>query len=587
MDVGTRKPPLVLLSCLFVVGIVAWAYSPLRSAGFVWDDRIFLLEDASWRVGSEWFRGIFREFFDTKNYFRPLPALALIAQLRAFAASAAAMHVVSLTLHLLNVLLVGIAARRLAAFDDDRQENAAVSAAMLLYGLHPLLIEPVAWIACQVELLLTSCILLGVYCHVAIRNLYWRAAAVSICFFLAACCKEAAASFPLLLLVIDWQLGRLRGGWRSVSRESIVYGSVLAAGVCYLLLRRWGLGYLVSPSAADSGVFARLQLVCESYLTYWKMILWPMNGLNPLHEYATDHSVLTLTSAAIDLAALALFSFGVFRLVASRPIGALIIATTVALLPMLHIVPVDLDDSLYHDRWAMTATAIACTYLPVTWRAFQDACSRRTFCRALSTTLVVVWLAFAVFNIRVTLPLWSNEVRLWQWALHDNPRSLIAQDNLLAVYIESGDLGDARELAARFLADERDCLDCMLNVAQVAILEHDSATANQALVRAQQAMKSQPPSRRHLVAYICKVGDLRRQQGDLAGAESAYKDAIKLDPMIPEPHFSLATVLARQGRAQEARRVADDGIALIAPEQRPKAEREFERLLGTPAGRKN
>jgi tetratricopeptide (TPR) repeat protein len=249
------------------------------------------------------------------------------------------------------------------------------------------------------------------------------------------------------------------------------------------------------------------------------------------------------------------------------------------LLPVVHILPIDIDDSLYHDRWAMNAVALACAFLPAACSTFDFALLGQKRLRLFASLILSFWLVIAAFNVRVTLPLWSNETRLWQWALHDNPDSLIALDNLLAISIENGDLPHARPIARRLLAEPEACLNCLLNAAQVSILDRDAESAKHAIERAQAAMKSRPPSVRQMVNYVSKIGDIRRLQGDLPGAESAYRDAVRLDPMIPVPHLSLATVLAKQGKIAEARRAAEEGLVLLTPDRQQRSRREFEAFL--------
>jgi len=84
---------------------------------------------------------------------------------------------------------------------------------------------------------------------------------------------------------------------------------------------------------------------------------------------------------------------------------------------------------------------------------------------------------------------------------------------------------------------------------------------------------------REILGYITLTGDLRRLKGDLAGAETAYRDAISLDPLIPTTHISLAIALAAQGKLAEARATADKGLALLAPDERERNRRTFEEFL--------
>jgi len=186
----------------------------------------------------------------------------------------------------------------------------------------------------------------------------------------------------------------------------------------------------------------------------------------------------------------------------------------------------------------------------------------------------------AAVNIRVTLPLWSDEILLWQWALRENPRSVLAQDNLLSLYLHDGALAKARPLADALAgAEGKTCADCMLNLAAFAIVDRDAGRAAAALEGAKVAMLGQPPHNRQIVGVMVVTGDLKRLQGDMAGAEEAYRDAISLDPQNPTTLMSLAITLALEGKIDEARRNAGESLMLFAPDDRPRQQERFERIL--------
>jgi Flp pilus assembly protein TadD len=74
---------------------------------------------------------------------------------------------------------------------------------------------------------------------------------------------------------------------------------------------------------------------------------------------------------------------------------------------------------------------------------------------------------------------------------------------------------------------------------------------------------------------------------DLPGAEQAYRAAIAMEPLDPQAQMNLASLLARQGKVDEARKRAQLALALFAPDQRAEKRRQFEGILaasGAPSG---
>ena len=72
---------------------------------------------------------------------------------------------------------------------------------------------------------------------------------------------------------------------------------------------------------------------------------------------------------------------------------------------------------------------------------------------------------------------------------------------------------------------------------------------------------------------------IRRQSGDNAGAEEAYRDAIAMEPLDPQAHMNLALLLARQGNTPGARQEVELALKLFAPDQRDLQRTLFEQVL--------
>jgi len=559
-----------------LLALIATLYWPITRGGFVWDDTSSLHDQAQLRT-DDWLSFAFHGFGSWDNYFRPLPALLFAMQVRAFDAAPQPMHAISLSLHLANTLLVGMLAWRVASL----RRVALTGLAMALYGLHPALIEPVDWIGCQVELVLVFFTLLGLLHNLLVATVWARTFAVGACFFAAACTKESAAVFPLALVVFDLMSAhqdnlaqRIRATWR---RQRLIYAGVLCAGFAYLALRYSALGHLLAPHGMEPLLLLeRVQLVCLTYLEYWRLVVWPMSSIGPIHPADTGRLAdVSLLSLAVDSTAIAILATGLLAFRKNKPAGYLVVAVTVALLPVLHAIPVGINESLYHDRYAATAVALACTLLPNVFAPLLQI--RRgvvaTLCLACS-----LWLGLAMLNIRATVPLWADELALWQWAQREHPDSAFVESHLLSTYLLRNDYQHARVLADKLVASPRPNPIALLNAAHLAVVEGDATRAAHALDRLKQlAILGYDVGMLH--GYLFAQGELSELEGNPADAEDAYREAIKLDTRDPVPQITLAMLLARQGRAEEAVTLANVALALFAPDERERRRREFATAL--------
>jgi tetratricopeptide (TPR) repeat protein len=574
-----------------VVIVVALVYWPAIHANFVWDDWLDFHDRAWLRHGDEWKHFIFRGFNDWTIYFRPLGVALLTLQVRLFDGTPEPMHVVSLGMHLVNTFLVGLLSWRCsAAMSGELKRTYFLIASMLLYGLHPVLIEPVAWIDCQFDLVVTMLTLLGLLANTSIQGTPARATVVAILFFLAACAKESALSFPLLLVIFDWALlcSRQNDGARPVIRDLVgrnwlVCIAMLFTGVVYLAFRHWAIGEIINPFGGSSvSLFGRLQEVCFVYLHYWKTLVWPMSGMSPVHPVDLQQfNVVSMPSLLIDVSAISLAAAGFYLALRRASIaGCMIVAVTAALLPVLHIVPVDFDNSLYHERYAMNALAAICSLLPLLRLRMPITRNQRQLGSPLLAATILFWLAFAVINIRVTLPLWSNNVNLWQWALAENPDSVEAKDGLLSAYIDAKDYANAHKLITRLLADHVPCTNCMLNAAILAISENDPTHAAIALEKVKDSREF-ITDKQMFRSYLLTTGQMLGLQGHLNDSEQVLRAAMKVDPLDPQPQMSLAMTLALQGKKEEALKVGEAGIALLPPAERAAGHKMLDKAIAS------
>src|SRR5690606_13931490 len=122
--------------------------------------------------GEQWKHYLLRDFNDWDNYFRPLVIGLFTLQLRLFGVQPLPMHAVSLCLHLLNTLLVGLLALHSsrAAQHAPRTQALRLLASMLLFGLHPALSEVVAWVGCQFDQIASLFMLLGLLANCTITG---------------------------------------------------------------------------------------------------------------------------------------------------------------------------------------------------------------------------------------------------------------------------------------------------------------------------------------------------------------------------------------------------------------------------------
>ena len=454
--------PTFVLAALAVAVVVMLVYWPVTKAGFVWDD-LLTFQQRGWLYhGDAWKQYIFTGFNEWTHYFRPVVVALFVLQVRLFDGAPEPMHMVTLGMHLVNVTLVMALAKSLLPNGWSLRTSLPLLSG-LLYGLHPMLVESVTWIGCQFDQVQLMAGLVGLLCSRRCENVWLRATAVAACFFISAGAKESAASYPAIVFLFDWLL-RSNHNLKPVPRIHAllrrnwpVYAALLLAGLVYLWLRHKMMGatmaglepWMLVPDRA------RLDGIAYVYLKYWAVIIGIPTELNPLHpvgsvKFGADAGLLALRM----LGSAGILTLGLLTLSKRFPaIGVLVLSATLYLLPVLGILPIQFDDSIYHERYAIGAIALACVLLPLIVYEFRHALDGMSLLSKLLPVLALAWLAWAIPNIRTTIPLWSNNVALWEWTVRGNPGNPHALGNLVSAYVFAGHEDRARTLVRNALAD--------------------------------------------------------------------------------------------------------------------------------------
>ncbi|MFH0892969.1 MAG: tetratricopeptide repeat protein [Bacteroidota bacterium] len=193
--------PYALLVIVFIL------YSGVLKNGFVdsWDDELYLAKDP--RILHLNFKNLIAIFtgFHGGNY-HPITTLVHSIELQMFGLNAKGYHMVSLLFHMLNTFLVYRFIRLLM-----KRADAAVLIA-LLFAIHPMHVESVAWFAETKDVLYTCFFLLAMIAYTKYaqsstpeKKIYLY----SLLFFLLSLfSKSMAVTLPLVLLAIDFYLKR-------------------------------------------------------------------------------------------------------------------------------------------------------------------------------------------------------------------------------------------------------------------------------------------------------------------------------------------------------------------------------------------
>jgi protein O-mannosyl-transferase len=394
-------------SLAVIVLISAIVYLPVfHNSLLAWDDEGYIMKNAL--VHSINLKEIFSQ--NVMGNWHPVTILMFAIEYRFFGLNPAGYHAVNLLLHLLNVILVFYTIRLLS----DKIAVALVAA--LLFGIHPLHVESVAWAAELKDLLYTFFFLASYIFYLKyLKNPQKKYYIFALLLFLVSLLSKAmAASLPLVLVLTDYLKGR-RIDKRILLEKAPFFLLALTFGVVAVLAQK------SSDSIQVETIFSlpqRIVFASYGFITYLvKLILplhlsafypYPVKNI-PIQYYAYVFSVIGLAAYVIYsirfskkiIFGIGFFTVTIFFVLQLLSVGGAIMADRYSYVPSIGVFYLAGEGLLYlWDKKQKLAAIILLT-------AFTVMFSVKTYARC---------------------SVWNNDLTLWSDVI-DNYKSAIAYYN--------------------------------------------------------------------------------------------------------------------------------------------------------------
>lgn len=510
---GPSRSSLALPRAAAVAAVVSASlasYWPVLFNGFVeFDDGLYVVRNAHVRGGLSWdgLRWALSLPRSTETYWHPLTWLSLMLDVEVFGVSPGAIHAVSLALHVAGAVLLFAALTRMTG---SAGRSAAVA---LLFAVHPLNVESVAWVA-ERKTVLAGCFgfaALWSYAWYAERPSVRRYAAVLSLFALSLLAKPMMLALPFLLLLLDvWPLGRTRWLPPERPRPGAPRASVgllvaekgpllaVAAAVCFALVVRG-----VAPVYEEVSPALRLSTAVTNYWRYAWNVAWPAK-LAVFYPQVFEIAAWKVLAAAAALACTTLLWIRP-RLLPGPLVGWLWFLGT--MIPMAGLVRNGLWPGMA-DRF-MYFPLVGLLILGVWGAALLLQHARHG--RVVGVVLVAAALLAAGARTLHYVGQWRDSETLFRAAVENTGGSTIARTNLGRALEAKGRLAEARAVYEEIVRVSPGAPDGYVN-----------------------------------------LGKMLHVAGDLDGAEAQYGRALQISPALGEALYDMALVQKQRGRAERA-----------------------------------
>lgn len=543
-----------------IVCVVVLAFLPGLGGEFVnWDDTTHVLENPA--VRSFDLRAMFRE--TVHKIYIPLTTLSFAVEHKFFGYDPFVYHLNNLLLHIANVLLVYAVAQRLGS------SVFAAFFAALIFGVHPMKVESVAWVTERKDLLYAFFYLIAIHLYIGyLKSKSWRSyIGFLVCGIFSLLAKPMALSLPLVVFLLDWFYRRDFTFRSFAEKVPLLAAFIPITWLTYALHVR---------NPVKDPVEAILMWTWSFVFYIWKFI-WPdpLVPVYPVSEPVGFGNPQYLVSLLIFVAV----CLGV---ILSSKYRLWVFSVGFYILSIFFLLRFDpkTDIHVVADRF-MYLPCLGFCLLAGLGAEFVVKHVRSRHVRWEIMIKSLLWLTvfcLALKSIEQSR-IWNNSLTLWTHVIKHNPRSFLAYNDRAVVYIVKGqhDLALAdysailrfdpenadafynRGLLFKKIGRFRSAIDDLTEVIRLyphyeKAYDH-RARAYEALGQQDMALADYTRAVNCSPAYpdgYMNRGNIYNHRGDLKAALSDYQRVIELEPSNARANNNLGTVYAKLSNDQLA-----------------------------------
>ena len=512
------------LASTIIVLLTVMVYLPALRGGFIWDDHNNITDNPLLRTWA----GLAETWTDTQASFQyyPLSYTGFWIEYNLWGTRTFGYHVVNVLLHALNAVLIGLLLSRLGV--------PGAWLAAVLFAVHPVLVESVAWIT-ELKNVLSGFFFLGaLLAFFRFRQPAgggWFYAVSLLLFVCALLSKTSTVALPgAILLVMWWKQERVEG------RDFLLVLPFFLVGAALSLLTVW----LEKHHVRAVGPEWQLSLV-ERCLVAGRVVwfaagkfIWPHPLIFVYPRWQVDARVWWQYLFPLATACVLMGLWFSRKRVGRGPLAAALffVGTTA---------PVPASFNLYFMRYSYVADHFyylaGIGFVILTSATLTRALRERRSLMAVA--LPIVALLSALSWQRCTA--FRDEETLWRNTLASNPRAWMVHNNLGNILAAQGKISEAMDEYRASLKYNPDYTEARNNLGNVLAGE---GHVSEAVAEYRTSLRISPDN----AEAHNNLGAALANQGRLSEAMAEYAAALRLKPDYAEAHNNLGLALASLGR---------------------------------------
>lgn len=424
----SKSKELILVGAVLILTFIL--FSPSLKNNFVnWDDELYVTENKT--ITSISFNDLGKFGDNIAGNFHPLTMLSLAIDYHFFGLNPFFYHLKNIIFHLFNTLLVFYFIKRIS------KNNLFVSLlTALIFGIHPMHVESVTWVAERKDVLYTFYFLIGLllYYQYLIKGKIVFLIAAAFSFILSTLSKSAAVVFPVVLFLIDYFEAR-----------KVTLKTILEKVPLFLISLYIGITAFKTQSDSIIGlntfsIIERLKFASYGFIDYLVRFIYPHN-LSAFHPFPEKGNIPIAYNLAL-IGILLLIGYMVFvgRKNKWLVFGAGFYLVTVALVLQF----ISVGKAVVAERYTYVPyIGVGFMYFTFMYKFFSE--NKNINLKYLVGTLLIFQLFFFSAKTYSRTKIWHDPETLWSDVINKYPDEALAYTNRGHFYLSLNNMDKAME----------------------------------------------------------------------------------------------------------------------------------------------
>lgn len=499
-----------------------------------WDDEVYILNNPyiknfTWHGFQKMCTAVY-----AGNY-HPVVTMFNALEYAAFGTNPMIYHFMNIVIHLINVILV-----MLFIFDLSKKSWVAFGTA-IIFAIHPLHVESVAWVSESKDMLYTFFLLMGARTYIQWKNVPSLSLTIRcLLFFILSCLsKPSAVIFPLILMAIDFYLDEHFDVKKSIINKWLFWIVAIGFGLLALYTQKQEGAIMVTAQQYD--VTYKLLMPCYAIAYYIIQFFIPFHQ-SALHPFPTD--LIYWHFAAVLF--LALMGYLIFRY---RNNKTIIFGAAFFIINLLLVIQIlGFGKAVVAERY---------TYVPYIGLGFMlcsllgDVKSTKSVLQYIIIPFIAVLMLIGYNRVNV----WENSIALFSDVIEKYPTSAIGWNNLGTALYRSDEMEDGLDALNEAITLNPTYAEAYNNRGALYLKAENYTAAEPDFLKAASLRKD------YSTVYY-NLGVLYSKTGNLEKSIANFKISISQNNEAQSAYYNMAICYSQLGKKKEALAAANKAIEL-------------------------